>query len=153
MSDIVQQNLVRLLESGVNIEVGKGGKRLEVSRLPLTTAVALGHTMTVLLDAMNGGHMYATADNRLGDKLFEANHRLELSETTLFGETRPAGRNLAVRVDLDPASSVAEDRRFTLLADVRNEYEDNPELSGGRRLQLGFIAAIGALDPQYLPSS
>lgn len=139
MSEKLDNNLSKLLANSVSIETSPGGRTLWVSKLGFETAIKIGHALTVQLDMDQGRGMYDPDRYFFEDALAEAQTRLDAAERTVFGETRPANRNLAVRVD-------RETRGFSLSADVRNDYEDRPELEGGRILQSGFVEAIKTLD-------
>ena len=133
-------SIEKLLASGATIEPSPGGGRLSVARLSFETAVTLGHAMTVQLDVRHGDRaMYRPDSYTAARALQESRARLERGETTIFGETRPDERNMAVRVDRHAAA-------FGLVADIRNAYEDRPELQGGLLLQMGFVAAIETID-------
>jgi hypothetical protein len=125
---------------GIAIEVAPNGNRLAVGRLSLEAAVDLGHALTLELDARHGDRaMYRPDAFVLAKVLAEAQQRMASGEARVFGETRPDERNMAVRVDR------AADA-FALTADVRNAYEDHPELGGGALLQAGFIAVTQTID-------
>jgi hypothetical protein len=139
MSEKLGENLSGLLSQGVIIETSSFGRCLSVSKLDLQTAVRLGHALTIALDDSPRWRMYTASGFSLEDNLSRAKELASNHENIIFGETRPADRNLAVRVERERQS-------FSLIADVRNDYEDRPELEGGRILQLGFVAAINALE-------
>ena len=52
---------------------------------------------------------------------------------------RPANRNCAVSVEVS-------DGGYLLKADIRNDFEDDPQLDGGKRMQLQFIETIETID-------
>ena len=140
MPEKLDKNLSKLLGNGVAVETSPGGRTLLVSKLGFETAIKLGHALTVQLDGMHGGRgMYDPKKYTQEAALTQARVRLAASEGRVFGETRPAGRNLAVRVEQNG-------QHFSLAADVRNDYEDRPELNGGHILQLGFVAVLKTLD-------
>jgi hypothetical protein len=118
MSGKLNENLAKLLEGSVAIETSEGGKTLWITKLELETAIKIGYMLTVQLDVSQGERSPYRPDRyTLGAALSEARTRLAESDSLVFGETRPDDRNLAVRVEQDRQG-------FSLIADVRNDYED-----------------------------
>ena len=121
------------------VEMAPDSSYVRVEGLNRTVAVTLAHALTIYLDKHNGLYKpgaYSAPDYTLERFLGEAEERAAAGDRYVFGETRPAERNMAVRV---------ESEMFTLVADTRNELEDRPELEGGKMLRLGFVATMESL--------
>jgi hypothetical protein len=142
MTEKAGQNLIELMTRGVSIETAPGGGVLWVSKLDLPTSVRIARALTLAIDAgPDGRSTYRPEEFPSEEQLIgEAMHRMD-RESQVFGETRPANRNMAVRVEERMGN-------FRMTADLRNAYEDHPELGGARLLQVGFVAALDTLDLQ-----
>jgi hypothetical protein len=123
---------------GVTAEVHISGAWLKVGNLDKESAIRIGHALVQRLDALTGSNHYASFT--LARAEAEADQKLAENEGVIFGEMRPANRNCVVSVESD------HDGSYRLNADIRNEFEDNPRLDGGKRLQLQFIETIETID-------
>lgn len=140
------ENLVDFFAQGVCVETVPAGGSLRVKNLELVPAVQLGHALTLTLDKVPADSsrqsMYTQRTFPLDRSLQEAAALAAGGERIVFGETRPDSRNFSVRV-------AREAEEFSLVAGLTNDYE-NPALrpKAWRRLLVGFVAVIGALDPR-----
>lgn len=143
MTEIPKDNWTKLNERSLNARSSISGSYLNIEGLDLDLAVTLAHYLTDELDNHNGLYIPSPSYNEvnfsLERSLAEAREEAATRSQYVFGETRPADGNMAVRVERGVGD------RYELTADVRNELEDRPELDGGRILQLGFIAVVQSL--------
>jgi hypothetical protein len=85
--------------------------------------------------------MYTHSSYPLEQARQKAIERAEIDDGNVFGVTRPANANFGVKVYRQSSNG-----QYELKADIRNKFEDKPELGGRMLLQLSFIAVIEALN-------
>jgi hypothetical protein len=140
MSENYPSNWAALANKGVVMESSISGGSLWVHNLDLETALIIGCALTLQLDTFGDWPAYSPEELTLEAVKTEAAERIASRNPEVFVERRPADRNCAVRVE-----SWRGDE-YKLIADIRNAYEDKPELEGNQKLQRGFIEAIESLD-------
>lgn len=134
MSEILDKNLAVMLERGAEMRSSLSGRSLYIENLDLVTAVDVSHALTIQLDNRHGERaMYKPRAYTRETVDYMVNKAFDMRDSY---EARPDDRNLAVRLERGRKES------YTIVADVRNDYEDFPEKGGGMLLQLGFIAAL-----------
>ena len=132
------QNWLILNEMGATAEAHIRAGSLKLGDLDLLTAIKIGHAFTQHLDTLTGSHSYTSFTSERAYE--EAAQKLAENQSVIFGETRPANRNCAVRVEM------GSDGMCGLQADIRNDFEDNPALEGGEQMQRKFIETIESID-------
>lgn len=145
MTEPNQMNWQILTGLNVVTDYAEGSNRAEVSNIKrLRLAVRIGHALTIAIDKAAGKHHYTTE----GYSYEDAIHNAEILDfrrgSGVYSETRPADRNICVTVEAEHHD------RFIVSADLRNDYEDNPELHGERILYAGFVAGIESIQPRQL---
>jgi hypothetical protein len=118
-----------------------GGGSVRVSGLELETGILIGHALTLDLDRHHYRDMYTHSSYPFEQARQEAIERAEIDDRNVFGVTRPANANFGVKVYRQSSNG-----QYELKADIRNKFEDKPELGGRMLLQLSFIAVIEALN-------
>jgi hypothetical protein len=134
----VHKNWVILNEKGITAESSIDASALRLERLDKDTAVRIGHALTQHLDGLSDTRRYASYSLEMAQA--DAEVRLQDGENIIFGETRPANRNCAVRVE---NTYTGECR---LKAVICNDFEDRPELGGGKILQQAFVETIESIE-------
>lgn len=137
MSEI-HHNWNILNDMGVTTEAHISGAWLRVENLDKRIAIKIGHALVRQLDTLTDPSRHASLTLERVEA--EAERRIEKNERVIFGELRPADRNCAVSVEADHNGG------YVLKADIRNDFEDDPELNGGKRIQLQFIETIENID-------
>ncbi len=140
MNNLSSPNWNILASKGVEMESPLNKSVVRVRHLDFDTALRLGHALTIQLDSNEACPQYDKPYFSYEKVVRDALERIAQKRSRVFGETRPARAKFAVRVDKDLASD------FLLYADIRNQYEDKPELGGGDKLQQAFIATVESLD-------
>jgi hypothetical protein len=136
MSEI-HPNWTKLSEVGVEGVSSINGSNVEISNLSKEIAVALCHAYIQSLEELDDHRLYRSySQERVAH---EIDQRIQAGHKVVMGELRPANRNCAVRMEHD------NDGMFSLHADVRNDYEDHPELNGRKKMQQKLIEAIESL--------
>lgn len=134
-------NWKKLHELATSVQMPPDNPIVRIEGLRKETAIRLAHGLTVRLDKSNGLYRpwsgYSAAVFTLERSMAVADERALQGDQYIFGEERPADRNMAVRV---------ENHTFAINADVRNELEDNPNLGGAMLLRLGLIATVESLE-------
>lgn len=136
MSEVAWQTLA---DKGVEVLSNVSGLWVQMDYLDLDTALRVAIALTLQLDSLGQAPSYSEED--LPFDWFKAKAEERLNKGSLvFGEMRPADRNCAVRVQswLDGG--------FRLIADIRNDFYDRPELDGARKLQQKFTETIELMD-------
>ena len=147
MAETRHPNWEKLSAIGSNIEEFRGYRHLEMKGLPYDLAIRLAVELTFRLDRDNGIYRPTTFYNGspwnfgLERSLRESYELLTRRKHVVFGEERPADRNMAVRVEHDATNDT-----FALIVDVRNELEDKRELDGGSIIKRCFEAAVEAVE-------
>ena len=131
-------NWAKLVEAGAEGRSSASGSSLSINNLPMELAINLGYAYVQSLDQLGDYPQYAGYSRE--EASIEATQRQKLGHQVVFGEFRPADRNCAVRIEQ------SENNTFSLYADVRNNYEDQPELDGNKKLQQKFIEAVESIE-------
>ena len=134
----VHPNWQILNEKGVTAKAHVNSGSLDLGSLDKETAIKIGHAFTQKLDELSNFRRYTYYS--LEQAQAEAEQRIKDNQIVIFGEMRPADRNCAVRIEGDSSGS------YWLHADIRNDFEDRPELDGGKQLQRKFIETIESMD-------
>jgi hypothetical protein len=133
------ENSGLLQDRGAIVSSEASGSWLRIENVQRDLGVLLARALHERLEQgdeaeYSGGRFDFMLSHDLGDAI----ERSAKKRSTLV-ETRPAGRKFAVRLEQNTGGLIS------LVADVRNEYEDNPELGGRAILQAGYLAVMNEL--------
>jgi hypothetical protein len=132
----------KLLSKNLTLcESSLSGRTLKLRLQNEPLALALSHAVTLALD------QNPTVRPSYGRySLDEHTHwyGAQLNDGRCSYETRPASANYAVRIETWNSDT------YQITADVRNLFEDRPELGGAEFLQTAFNDAVENLKPEFL---
>ncbi len=127
-------------DRGVEMRSSINGRSVDADHLDLEVALRIAHALTLKLDETERRNIYAERSFPFEDVVSKARQQIKEGKHLIFDETRPADANCAVRVE------IWRPGEYFLLADVRNDYVDRPELDRPMRLQHAFTEVIESLD-------
>ena len=125
-----------LIDEGASFESATRGGCVRLLHPKPERVVEIAHKLSFALEA---SQEFPQSHQSMESSLKNMDARLADRQSRIFGETRPAKANFAVRVDHMRLEG------FLLYADVRNAYELNPELGGRMLLQAAFTEVIETL--------
>jgi hypothetical protein len=135
MSEI-NPNWQLLVDEGAHIESATSGHTVRLLHSNSERVIEIAHKLSFALEATEE---FPLPHQSMERTLRDMRSRIADRRSRIFGETRPARANFAVRVDdMKPEG-------FLLYADVRNAYELKPELGGHLLLQASFNEVIETL--------
>jgi len=131
-----RENAHYLRESGADFHINPMSGLLVANRLDVVEAIWLAHNLTNTIDELYG----RSDDQESWETALESVKRNLADETgrRIYGETRPANSNTAVRVD----DRRSWDQGTMRQADNRNTFEDHHDPSDRTLIHRSFIVVL-----------